>query len=245
MNSLGKRNVIAAIAFAVAAPAVGAATGQPGYNAVQEGNGVSRSQAPSGDRDEARDASQEVNKATDVINTMRADRDAGQLLRHAKGVFIVPTYGRVALGVGGRGGSGVLLVKHGDRWSDPVFYGFGGASAGVQAGIEGGSFVLVLNNDRAVNSFLQNNNWSLNAGAGLTIVDWSAKGQVSTGKGDITMWSNTKGLFGGATVSITDIHFASDETAAYYGRQATAQDVVTGSVTGAQARSLQSALAQG
>ena len=194
--------------------------------------------------DEARGAQDDVDQAVGVIKRMAADPGAVGLLRDAHAVFVVPKYGRAALGIGGRGGVGLLLVKQGTIWSEPVFYNFGGVSAGLQAGVEGGSFVLVLNNDRAVDTFRKNNNWSLNAGAGLTIVDWSKKGQASTSRGDITVWSDTKGLFGGATVSITDIKYDADQTAAYYGKQHVAvSDVIDNSVSNPQADRLKQTLA--
>lgn len=87
-------------------------------------------------------------------------------MQQAKGVFIVPTYGRVALGVGGSGGAGVLLVKRDDgTWSDPAFYNIGGISVGVQAGAEGGPIAMVLNNEKGVSRFMQKNNFSLSADA--------------------------------------------------------------------------------
>jgi SH3 domain-containing YSC84-like protein 1 len=226
----------------------GAATAQTYHSnstGVNAGSNVTTATNTTGDaKDEARDAHQEVVQATNVIERMQREPALRALLRDAKGVFVVPTYGRAALGIGGRGGVGVLLVNHDSTWSDPAFYNFGGVSAGLQAGVEGGSFVLVLNNDRAVNSFTQKNNWSLNAGAGLTIVDWSAKAQGSTEKGDVTLWSDTKGLFGSLAVSVTDIKYDADQTAAYYGQQVAARDVVIGDkVDNAQADQLKQALA--
>jgi lipid-binding SYLF domain-containing protein len=196
-------------------------------------------------RDEAKGAIDDVNQAAGVIRKMHADPGAANLLAEAQGVFIVPKYGRAALGVGGRGGVGVLLVKQDGKWSDPAFYNFGGVSAGVEAGVEGGSFVLVLNDQKAVDSFRRNNNWSLNAGAGLTIVEWSKKARASAGRGDVTIWSDVKGLFGGAQIAVTDIKYDADQTAAYYGKagKLAVNDVLGNKVTDAHADRLKQALA--
>ncbi len=200
--------------------------------------------AANGDaRDEARGAVRDVNDAVAVIQRMEADASAAPLLPGAKGVFVVPKYGRAALGIGGRGGVGLLMVKHGSTWSDPAFYNFGGVSAGAQVGVEGGSFVLVLNNDKAVNAFTQRNNWALNADAGLTVVSWSKGGQASANKGDVTMWSNAKGLFAGVAVSLTDIKYDRDQTSAYYGRTVAVNDVINGNVSNPQTETLKQALA--
>jgi lipid-binding SYLF domain-containing protein len=196
-------------------------------------------------RDEAKGAIDDVNQAAGVIRKMQADPGAANLLAEAQGVFIVPKYGRAALGVGGRGGVGVLLVKRDGKWSDPAFYNFGGVSAGVEAGVEGGSFVLVLNDQKAVDSFRRNNNWSLNAGAGLTIVEWSKKARASAGSGDVTIWSDVKGLFAGAQIAVTDIKYDADQTAAYYGQSGklALNDVLGNKVTDAHADQLKQALA--
>ena len=179
---------------------------------------------------EARDAARQVNDAANVVKRMERDTGMRQLLQQAQGVFIMPKYGRAALGVGARGGEGVLVVKQNGKWSDPALYNVGGVSVGLQAGAEGGAMAMVLNTQKAVNSFEQNNNWSLNADAGLTIVNWSPKAQASAGKGDVVVWADTKGLLGDVAVGVTDIHFDADETAAFYGKKVALQDIFSGKV---------------
>jgi lipid-binding SYLF domain-containing protein len=192
---------------------------------------------------EANDAVDTVNKAVQVVHTMEADPTIATVLKRAKGVYVVPTFGRGALIVGARGGAGVLLVRHGESWGNPAFYNMGGVSIGAQAGGEGGPVAFILNNQKAMNSFMQDNKFSLNADAGLTVVDWSKKGIESAGWGDITAWSNTKGLFGGAAISITDVHYDQDKNTAYYNKRVAARDVVTGKVSNPQAAALKQALA--
>lgn len=196
------------------------------------------------DGENAGEAIARVDKAVQVMQQMQADPGMAAQLKRATGVFVVPEYGRGALGVGARGGAGVLLVKRGGTWKDPAFYNLGGVSIGAQAGGEGGPIAFVLNNQKALRSFMKDNNWSLNASAGLTVVNWSKKAQGSAGRGDVTVWSSAEGLFGGAAVSVTDINFDRDQTAAYYGRQVAARDVLAGKVANPQASSLRQALAE-
>jgi len=184
-----------------------------------------------------------VNKAVQVVQQMQATPEMRALLQRSKGVFVVPDYGTAALGIGARGGAGVLLVRNGDTWSNPAFYNFGGVSIGAQAGAEAGAIAFVLNDQKAMNSFMQNNKFSLNADAGLTLVDWSKKGTGAAGWGNITAWSNTEGLFGGAAIGVDDVDYDEDETSGYYGRQVAARDVLAGKITNPQAASLRQALA--
>ena len=141
------------------------------------------------------------------------------------------------------GPAGVLLVKEEGKWSEPAFYTFGGLSAGAQAGLEAGSIALVLNNDKAVANFMQNNKFSLGANAGLTVVNWSKQAERDAGRGDVVVWAEAKGVFGGVAVAINDIHFDRKETAGYYQQsQVTAKDVLGGKLTNPHSAALKQAL---
>ena len=174
-------------------------------------------------------ARRHVCDATAVIGRMAANTGMAAVLRQAQGLFVVPNYKRAALGVGARGGTGVLLVKQSGNWSDPALFTLGGISAGLQAGVEAGSLALVLNNQNAVERFRKTSNWSLNAEAGLTVVNWNAMAQGSSGRGDVVAWSDTKGLLGDVAIGITDIHFNQAQTNAYYGKAVTLADILAGS----------------
>lgn len=202
-----------------------------GSNAAGTGSSAGNQPATSrSSNEDARDARQQLNKAVTVVDEMKRDPQMKARLQQAQGVFLVPDYGRAAAVVGGRGGEGVLMVKHNGKWGDPAFYTLGGVSLGLQAGVETGEIALVLNNQKALDSFKQDNNWSLNAEAGLTIVNWSPKAQGSVGKGDVIVWANTEGLFGNTAVSITDIHFDEEETGAFYGKKVALTDIIGGTV---------------
>ncbi len=184
-----------------------------------------------------------VNEAVGVVQKMGNDPQLKQLMQQAKGIYIVPDFGRGALGIGARGGSGVMLSHQDDTWTGPAFYNMGGISIGAQAGGSAGQIAFLLMSDNAVNKFKSQNSFSLNAGAGLTIVDYSANKQASWGKGDIILWSDTEGAYAGATVSVTDINWDEDTNRAYYkGQQVSPTDVLKGRVTDAKAEPLKNAL---
>lgn len=190
-------------------------------------------------------ASEHVRDAVAVVRKLDDVERMQGVLKSAKGIFIVPNYRRAAVGVGAAGGTGILLVRRASGgWSDPVFYNTGGLSVGLQAGVEGGSLVLVLNNDKAVNAFLKKNNFSVNAKAGLTVVRWNKMVQGTAGAGDVVAWSDTQGLFGDvATVQVNDIRFNQNVTNAYYNRTLSATDVIKGTTNNPQAAPLVDALA--
>lgn len=190
------------------------------------------------------DAQKQVQEATRVVGQMKRDPQVAQLLQKAHGVFIVPDYGKAAIGIGGRGGGGVALVKRNGKWSNPAFFNIGGVSIGAQAGVAAGSIAMLLMSDKAVSMFEnQANNFSLNANAGLTIVNYSADAQGNYGKGDVILWSDTEGAFAGASIGVSDINRDEDENHAYYGKKASAKEILTGRVGEMRAQNLRDALA--
>ena len=94
-------------------------SGQPGV--VQEGS-------------DASDATTHLNRAIAVLHQMERKPEVAAQLAKAKGVFVIPDSVRVAVGVGARGGAGVLLVRRADGWSTPSFYNMAGLTVGAQLG---------------------------------------------------------------------------------------------------------------
>ncbi len=189
-------------------------------------------------------ANKHVKNAVSVVKRMESDATMQRVMIDAKGIYIVPAYGRAALGIGGQGGAGVLLIRQGPDWSDPAFYNIGGISIGAQVGAEGGAVAFVLKNDKAVQRFTDKNNFSLSADAGITVVNWTKIAQGSTGEGDVIAWSGTKGLFGNvATIGVSDIRYNERMTNAYYGKATSAMDVIDGKVKNPTSDALKQALA--
>lgn len=175
-----------------------------------------------------------LSDAKRVVEKMKADKDVSAVVAKAKGLYVIPYYGRGAFIAGGQGGEGVLLNAQGDLTRNPVFYNFGSVSVGAQAGGEMGEIVMLLMTDKAVNSFKQDNNFSLNAEAGLTLINWSAQAQGNIGAGDIVIWSNTEGAFAGGALSVSNIFVDDDANKAYYGKEVRVIDVLDGKVSKAR-----------
>lgn len=193
----------------------------------------------------ASDTVEQVNEARAVVEKMKSDPQVNALLQKAKGVFIVPTYGRGAWGLGVHGGEGVMLTQSDNKWSNPVFYNMGGVSIGFQGGGEAGSLAMLLMSDKAVNQFMGENNFSINAGAGLTVMNYTAKAQADAGMGDVIVWADTKGAFANVSVGVSDIHRDESDTKAFYKRTASAKEILNGAVTSSQAEALRKALPTG
>lgn len=201
--------------------------GGPNFPGAKKGNTTAQV-SPAEERKDARDT---VRGAAKVVQKLKSDPDTRQTLSQARAVLIVPSYGRAALGIGGAGGEGVLAVNNNGNWSSPAFYNIGSVNLGLQAGVEGGQLAFFLMSDKALNEFSQDNNFSLNADAGLTVVNWNKRAQASVGKSpDVIAWTDTKGLYGDLAVGITDIYRDNDANQAYYGRKVAINDILHGSV---------------
>jgi SH3 domain-containing YSC84-like protein 1 len=204
------------------------------------------SSTSAGLRKDANEAQGRVNESIAAVERMRAEPTVDALVHRARGVLVVPNYGKGAWIVGGQGGEGVLLVRHEGSWSDPAFYTLGGLSIGLQAGGAAGPVALILMTDKAIEQFEdRTTRWSLGADAGLTVVNYSGEMNIadtSTPPADVVFWSGTKGLFGGVSVGGSAMTVNSGLDNAYYGRVTTTREILTGRVNNPQADPLRSAL---
>ena len=180
---------------------------------------------------------------------MRAEPALAALPSSAKGVRVVPDYGKGAYFIGGQGGRGVLLLRESAHaWSQPAFYSLGGASFGLQVGGEAGPIAMVLMTDRAVRRFESHTStWQLGAHTGLTVVNSSGRQTVVSAhpKADVVMWSGVKGLYGGISAGATYITPDTGLDDAYYHRMVTNRQILSSAVTSRHAARLREALAGG
>jgi lipid-binding SYLF domain-containing protein len=204
---------------------------------LSSGAGAQSAQATT---DATIEAQGRIDDAIPIVEKMKADAPVNELLRKARGIVIVPHYLQAALVFGGRGGSGVLLVRQDKHWSDPAFYKIGGGSFGAQIGGTKGALVLLLMSDKAVDAFENKaSTWSMNAGAGLTAVNYSRQTPDSETLSDVIVWSDTKGLFGGAAVGANKVSRDVAANQVYYNNQdVTAQQILGGRVTNPKAQPL-------
>lgn len=186
-------------------------------------------------------AMKHVKNAAAIVQTLRSDSKLDRLLQQAKGVFLVPSYTRIALGMGGGGGTGLLLARLSDgSWSDPAFFHVGAISVGLQVGVESGPAALILNSSKTLDHFMKPSAFSLNADVGLTLVNWSVTASGETG--DIVAWSSNRGLFGNAAAaSVSGLRFSKGQTNAIYGQQVKLEDVLAGRVKTDKADALRQA----
>lgn len=230
---------LTAIPLALAALGLGAAAQAQTASVSSEPTTMSRSAGH-----DASDAQDRINNAVKVVDEMQQDPHLARLLEQARGVFVIPHFGKAAFIVGGEGGGGVVLARHTDKWSDPAFFALGGASIGAQAGGSGGAVAMLLMSRRAVEKFEHSTGkWSLSAGEGLTVVRYSEHLRARiVSRGDVIVWSDQEGLYGGITASAVDVIPESKMDHAYYQEHVSPRQILTGEARNSQAAPLRDAL---
>jgi len=190
----------------------------------------------------------QIDQATIIIrqfNEMPEDSIPPSIIQNSKGLAIISVL-KGGFIIGARGGSGVVIAKDANgNWTAPSSVTLGGGSLGFQIGAEEADYVLVLNNDAAVEA-LSTSNCTLGGNASVAAgpVGRSAEGDVTT-VAAIYTYSRSKGLFAGVSIEGAVLDENEEANAAFYGRDITAKEILSGSVPQpATARALYDALAQ-
>jgi len=197
----------------------------------------------------ASNASQEslMGSAVSTLRDMRYQKTFGpsrDLLSRARAVLIVPNLVKGGFVFGGEGGDGVLLERHGERWSEPAFYTLGGASFGLQVGLEKAHLIMFIMDRRALRA-IERSKFKFGAGAGLTVVTVGANAQGATApdlSGDIIVWASSEGAYGGLTLSGSVLEPKRDWNDNFYGRPAPVRAILADEVSNPAAEHLRDAL---
>jgi lipid-binding SYLF domain-containing protein len=172
-----------------------------------------------------------VRKSYTVLDEARHDPEFGnsrQLFGTARGVMVIPQLVKGGFWVGGEGGNGILMARHGDRWSNPAFYTLGSASFGLQIGLEVAEVVLFVMSERALNAWMQNK-VTLGGQAGLTVLVLGSNASASAtthANVDVIAWAKAKGAYAGIVLDGSVIAPRNEWNAAYYGRPVTPVQVL-------------------
>lgn len=185
-----------------------------------------------------------VRDATALVRTMKRDHKLARLLAKAKGVLLVPNYGRGGILLGGSGGEAMFLVRRGGQWYGPVFYQLGAVNIGIQLGAASGPMALLLMNDKTVTEIqMHRSKWSLDAAAGIKLVTYGGHAESAGNYGDAVLWSKLRGFYGGIALGARDLSFDPDANRGYYHRDLGARQILAGRMRLSHSRPLHAALA--
>lgn len=184
------------------------------------------------DRGKLNEAASRASRSARVLDQIMGKPDQAipqELLDRAAAVAVFPGVFRAALGIGGRGGKGLISRKMPDgSWSAPAYYNMGGGSFGAQIGASSTDFVLLIMNESGLRG-LMGDKFTLGADASVAagpVGRTAAAGTNITLDAGILSYSRSRGLFAG--VSLTGVAITPDNDlnrALYQGK--TAGDVLT------------------
>jgi len=155
------------------------------------------------------------------------------LLDKAACVLVYPGVKKVGVGVGVGYGRGVLVCRSGKMdgsWGAPVMYTLDTSSLGAQLGTTSTNYVLLVMSQNGADKVLLGN---VKLGSDATAAAGPAGAQAagfSDPKVDILTYSQTKGLFAGASLGGASVGADNKADQQLYGKTVDAVEIIRGDV---------------
>jgi lipid-binding SYLF domain-containing protein len=154
------------------------------------------------------------------------------LLDRAECVIVLPSVKKLAIGIGGSYGRGVMVCRNGEHftgaWGAPAMYALEGGNIGFQLGGQATDFVLLVINPRGAES-LMGSKVKLGADAAAAA---GPKGRTATAATDVVMraeilsYSRSRGLFAGVSLEGSTLRPDNSANEKLYGRKLTAKEIL-------------------
>jgi SH3 domain-containing YSC84-like protein 1 len=175
----------------------------------------------------------------EVLNV--PDNIPQELLAKAECVIVIPSVKKLAFGVGASYGRGAMVCRTGEKfrgpWGAPAMYALEGGSVGFQIGGEATDLILLVMNDRGMESILSS---KVKLGADASVAA-GPKGRDASAdtdawmRAEILSYSRSRGLFAGVSLEGSSLRPDDDASADVYGHPIKAKDIVRGKKTGVPA----------
>ena len=160
-----------------------------------------------------------------------------ELLEKVECVIVIPSVKKLAFGVGADYGRGAMVCRTGEHfrgaWCAPAMYALEGGSVGFQIGGEATDLILLVMNDRGMESILSSKvklGGDASVAAGPKGRDASANTDAWM-RAEILSYSRSRGLFAGISLEGSTIRPDDDASADVYGHPVKAKDIVRGNQT--------------
>jgi len=173
----------------------------------------------------------EVDRAATTMQQIQTMPDRGipqSIIHNAQGLAIIRIY-KAAAGFSGRVGSGVVVARTKNGWSGPAFVSIGGAGWGPQIGVQATDFVFVLNNRNAVDAFSRGANLTLGGDLSVTAGPMGRNAEAGvTPIAAVYTYSQSKGLFVGASLEGAILASRPSADREFYGRDVSPRAILNG-----------------
>jgi lipid-binding SYLF domain-containing protein len=155
-----------------------------------------------------------------------------ELLEKAQCVIVFPNLMKAAFVVGAQYGRGAMVCRTGEKfrgpWGAPAMYALEGGSIGFQIGGEATDLILLVMNDRGMESILSS---KVKLGADASVAA-GPKGRDASAdtdawmRAEILSYSRSRGLFAGVSVEGTTLRPDDDANEQVYGHAIKAKEIV-------------------
>jgi len=173
-------------------------------------------------RQEATAQSAKAARAFEAIMEVPDKAVPTDLLARAKAIAVFPDVLKVAFGVGGEGGRGVVSKRAGDHWGRPVFLRAGGGSFGAQIGASSTDLFVLFMNDESVDSLMKDR-VGLGGEAGVAAGPVGRNAGAGTDalmRAAMLSYSRSRGIFAGVALKGVVIKPEDDLNLAVYSKTA-------------------------
>ena len=193
--------------------------------------GFSSQAALAGAREEAR-----LIEASGVLEELFAQKDTAipeKLMSRAYGIAVIPNVVKVAAVVGGRRGSGAMVVRDANgKFSDPIMVSLTGGNVGWQIGVQSTDIVLVFTTARGVQG-ITDGKLTLGADASVAAGPVGRAASAATDQNftaEVYSYSRNRGLFAGVSLDGSILAIDSKGNKGLYGKSTSADDIISGAL---------------
>jgi lipid-binding SYLF domain-containing protein len=154
------------------------------------------------------------------------------LLSNAHAIAIIPDVLKVGFVVGGKYGTGIVMVHKNDgTWSNPAFVSLVGGSFGWQIGAEATDLILVFKSKKSIEGII-NGKFTFGADASVAAGPVGRSASASTDvllKAEIISYSRSRGVFAGVSLGGAALQIDEENNAAFYNKPGVgANDILYG-----------------
>ena len=179
----------------------------------------------------------EMNRINDAGMVMKEilnipDDIPKDLLDRAECIVVLPSVKKLAIGIGGSYGRGVMVCRTGEHftgpWGAPAMYALEGGNIGFQLGGQATDFVLLIMNPRGAESLMSSKvklGADASAAAGPKGRDAAAATDIAM-RSEILSYSRSRGLFAGVSLEGSTLRPDGGANEKLYGRKLTAKEIL-------------------
>jgi lipid-binding SYLF domain-containing protein len=176
-------------------------------------------------------------EASGVLEELFAQKDThipDKLMARAYGIAVIPNVVKVAAVVGGRRGSGAMVVRDANgKFSDPIMVSLTGGNVGWQVGVQSTDIVLVFTTAKGIEG-ITDGKLTLGADASVAAGPVGRSASAATDQNfsaEVYSYSRNRGFFAGVSLDGSVLAIDAKSNKGLYGKSAPATEIIAGKVS--------------